>query len=490
MAEKITDPSSLDARTLRIIPWIVAISFFMQMLDTSILNTALPSIAKSLNENPLDLHWVVIAYMLTVAVFMPVSGWVADRFGTRKVLFCAIVLFTAGSLFCATSTSLNMLIVARVVQGMGGAFMVPVGRLTVLRVYPREYLVQVLSFVSIPGMIGPLLGPTVGGLLVQYATWHWIFLINLPVGIVGCFAVLRYIPDLRRLDLPRFDIRGFILFGAAMLLISFALDSAGQKTLPDLAVLGILAAGALCVGLYIVHARIRPEPLFRLSIFRIRTISVGILGNICARLASGGMPYLTPLLLQVLMGYSPLNAGLMMIPMSLMAIFTKTLATRLLNGFGYRRVLFLNTILLGCLIALYSNFSSGTPLYVMLIVFGFYGAANSLQFTAMNTLALIGLPDQAASSGNSLLSVVMQLSMSLGVAVAASFMATFLPAGAVRAAGPELAAAFRYTYWCMGSINVIAALIFLFTPKGFGKGAAQRMKRGGRGKTVIRTDEH
>jgi len=473
--EDITNPASLDARTLRIIPWIVAISFFMQMLDTSIMNTALPAIAESLNESPLHLHWVVIAYMLTVALLMPVSGWVADRFGTRTVLFGAILLFMAGSLCSAAATSLHALIAARVVQGMGGAFMMPVGRLAVLRIYPRQYLVQILSFVTIPGMLGPLLGPAVGGFLVQYVTWHWIFLINLPVGLIGCLAVLRYIPHLRRTELPRFDIRGFVLFGAATLLISFALDSAGQGSLPALPVLALTAGGGVCIGLYVVHARVCPNPLFRLSILRIRTFTVGLLGNIFARLASGGMPYLTPLLLQVLLGYSPLNAGLIMIPMALMAIFGKTLVTRLLNYFGYRVVLFVNTVALGSIIALYADFSPGTPLYVMLLIFGVFGAVNSLQFTAMNTLTLIGLPDEESSSGNSLLSVIMQLSMSLGVAVAASLMAVFLPGGTIPSAGPELAAGFHATYLCMGGISVLAALIFLCTPKHFGKGAAQRM---------------
>ncbi|MCL2790045.1 MAG: multidrug transporter subunit MdtD [Desulfobulbus sp.] len=473
--KNLTDPVSLDAKTLRIIPWIVAIAFFMQTLDTSIMNTALPAIATSLHENPLHLHWVVIAYMLTVALLMPVSGWVADRFGTRTALFGAILFFMAGSLFSAAAPSLNVLITARVVQGMGGAFMMPVGRLVVLRMYPRQHLVQVLSFVSIPGMVGPLLGPTVGGFLVQYTTWHWIFLINLPVGLIGCVAVLHYIPNLRRAELPRFDIRGFVLFGAAMLLISFALDSAGQGSLPAPLVLTLTAGGGLCIGLYVIHARLRPNPLFRLSILRIRTFTVGLLGNIFARLASGGMPYLTPLLLQVLLGYSPVNAGLIMIPMALMAIFSKALATQLLNSFGYRVVLFVNTVALGGIIALYSNFSPGTPLYVMLIIFGVFGAVNSLQFTAMNTLTLIGLPDEEASSGNSLLSVIMQLSMSLGVAVAASLMAIFLPGGATHSARLELAAGFRSTYLCIGGISVIAALIFLCTPKGFGKGASQRM---------------
>jgi EmrB/QacA subfamily drug resistance transporter len=468
-APKQTGQSAADAGlvheppALRIIPWIVAIAFFMQMLDTSVLNTALPSIARSLGESPLNLHWAVIAYVLAVAVLMPVSGWLADRFGVRKVLFSAIVVFAAGSVLCATSRSLGFLIFARAAQGVGGAFMMPVGRLIILRSYPRRQLVQVLSFVSIPALIGPLMGPALGGFLVEYASWHWIFLINVPVGAVGCLAVLRYIPDLRGTVRARFDLPGFLLFGAAMLLASFALDGAGQKQFSNPLLGGLGGGGALCFALYVLHARRYAQPLFSLALFKIRSFSVGIAGNIFARLAGGGMPYLTPLLLQVLLGYSPFKAGLVMVPMTVMAIFSKALATRLLNRFSYRRVLFVNTALLGCLIASYSFLAAGTPLWVTLILFSVFGAVNSLQFTAMNTLTLIGLPDEMAASGNSLLSVVMQLALGLGVAAAAGGLALFRPAGLAVSAG-GLAEAFRLTYFCMGGLSLAAAFIFLLTP--------------------------
>ena len=468
-----------DPQALRIIPWIVAIAFFMQMLDTSVLNTALPSIARSLGESPLNLHWAVIAYVLAVAVLMPVSGWVADRFGTRRVLFAAIIIFAAGSVLCATSRSLGFLVFARAAQGVGGAFMMPVGRLVILRSYPRRQLVQVLSFVSIPALIGPLMGPALGGFLVEYASWHWIFLINIPVGVVGCLAVLRYIPNLQGTVRARFDVSGFLLFGAAMLMLSFALDGVGQAQFSRLLLGALAGGGLLCFALYVAHARRHPQPLFSLALFKIRSFSVGIAGNIFSRLASGGMPYLTPLLLQVLLGYSPFNAGLVMIPMTVMAIFSKAMATRLLNRFSYRRVLFVNTVLLGCLITAYSFLAQGTPLWLTLALFSVFGAVNSLQFTAMNTLTLIGLPDDMAASGNSLLSVVMQLALGLGVAAAATGLTLFLPEGvsvaSVGQAGTgSLAGAFRLTYFCMGGLSVLAAFIFLLTPAGLNAGEEGR----------------
>ena len=231
-------PVALDARTARILPWLVAIAFFMQTLDGTILNTALPAMARDLAENPLRMQGVVIAYMLTVALLIPASGWIADRFGSRRIFVAAIVLFSLGSLLCALSTSFNQLVASRVLQALGGALMLPVGRLVVLRAFPRSEFVRIMAFIALPGLVGPLLGPTLGGWLVEYASWHWIFLINLPVGVIGCIAALRFMPDLKGPERVRFDTLGFVLFGAAMALL------AGLAT--PAAWLGLaLAAGAL-----------------------------------------------------------------------------------------------------------------------------------------------------------------------------------------------------------------------------------------------------
>ena len=218
----------LDPATRRLLPWVVAIAFFMQTLDGTILNTTLPTMAKDLGESPLRMQSVVIAYMLTVALFIPASGWLADRFGTRRAFISAIVLFSLGSLLCALSPSLPWLVAARVVQGVGGALLLPVGRLAVLRAYPRAELLKVLSFVTIPGLVGPLLGPPLGGWLVEVASWHWVFLINLPVGVLGVFATLRYMPDLRGAENQRFDWPGFVMFSLGLVLVSLGLQGLGE----------------------------------------------------------------------------------------------------------------------------------------------------------------------------------------------------------------------------------------------------------------------
>src|SRR5450830_1248169 len=312
----------LDAKTARWLPWVVAIAFFMQSLDGTILNTALPAMARDLAENPLRMQGVVIAYMLTVALLIPASGWIADRFGTKKIFFGAIMLFSIGSLLCALSSSLTMLVGARVIQGLGGALMLPVGRLVVLRAYPRSELVRIMGFITIPGLLGPLLGPTLGGWMVQYLTWHWIFLINLPVGMIGCYAVWKFIPDLRGSERTRFDGSGFLLFGAAMVL---------------------LFGGLACLAAYWLRAGHIDNPLFSPALFKTRTFAVGILGNLFARLGSGALPFLVPLLLQVALGYSPSQAGMSMLPLAAAAMLAKSVARPLIERLGYRVVLTGNT---------------------------------------------------------------------------------------------------------------------------------------------------
>ena len=450
----------LDARTARLLPWLVAVAFFMQALDGTILNTALPAMATDLAEDPLRMQGVVIAYMLTVALLIPASGWIADRFGTRRIFVGAILLFSLGSLLCALSTSLTQLVGARIVQGLGGALMMPVGRLVVLRAYPRSELVRVMSLVTVPGLIGPLLGPTLGGWLVQYASWHWIFLINLPVGALGCFAALRFMPDLRGAQRSHFDTPGFVLFGAAMLLITVALEGLGELHMPPARVVLLLFGGAACLAAYWLRAGRIAQPLFSPRLFRSRTFSVGILGNLFGRLGSGALPFLVPLLLQVALGYSPADAGMSMIPLALAAMAIKPFAKPLIDWLGYRRVLTGNTLLLGLLIASLGLTDAQTPLPLLLVQLGIIGAINSLQFTAMNTITLIGLRDHEASSGNSLLSVVVQLAISLGIASAAALLGGFNQSGP-GAGGAAVLPAFQLTFFCVGGLSMLASAIFL-----------------------------
>ncbi len=454
---------SLNKKTAAVLPWVIAVSFFMQMLDGTILNTALPAMAKSLGESPLRMQSVVISYLLTAALIIPASGWVADKVGIRRIFFFAILLFTLGSLFCALSDSLLFLIISRIIQGFGGALMVPVGRLAVLRAYPRSQLVEVLGFITLPGMLGPLLGPTLGGWLVEYASWHWIFLINIPIGIIGCWATKRFMPDFPEKAEARFDKVGFVLLGISMVSILIALEGFGELRMPHVQVIFLLTVGLAFLSAYWLHASRAKHPLFSLRLFKTRTFSIGIIGNLFARLGMGSMPFLTPLLLQVGMGFSAAKAGLTMIPIGIAAMIGKSLAKPILSRMGYRNFLLINTIILGVLIACYSFVSHDMPYWFLLIQLAVFGGVNAIQFTAMNTLTLMDLPPADTAGGNSLLSVVMQLSLSMGVAIAAAILDGF---GGEGQTGMALLPSFHATYICMGLFTIVSAGIFFqLSPK-------------------------
>lgn len=325
--------------------WIVAFGFFMQSLDTTIVNTALPSMAQSLGESPLHMHMVIVSYVLTVAVMLPASGWLADKVGVRNIFFTAIVLFTLGSLFCALSGTLNELLLARALQGVGGAMMVPVGRLTVMKIVPREQYMAAMTFVTLPGQVGPLLGPALGGLLVEYASWHWIFLINIPVGIIGAIATLMLMPNYT-MQTRRFDLSGFLLLAVGMAVLTLALDGSKGTGLSPLAIAGLVAVGVVALVLYLLHAQNNNRALFSLKLFRTRTFSLGLAGSFAGRIGSGMLPFMTPVFLQIGLGFSPFHAGLMMIPMVLGSMGMKRIVVQVVNRFGYRRVLVATT--LGC----------------------------------------------------------------------------------------------------------------------------------------------
>lgn len=471
-------------RYFNFILWLAAVGFFMQTLDATIVNTALPSMAASLGESPLHMQSVVIAYALTMAMAIPASGWLADRFGTRLVFTAATLCFVAGSLACALSSNLSALTAARVLQGLGGAMLMPVGRLAVLRSFPGESFLRALSFVAIPGLIGPLVGPTLGGWLVETASWHWIFLINLPIGLLGCVLSLRYMPDGRLDRVPPFDFAGFALLSLGMMTLSLALDGLAGIGLGHGAVLVLLLFGLANLVAYWLRATRHPQPLFSPLLFRINSFGVGLLGNLFARIGSGAMPYLIPLLLQLSMGYSPFYSGMMMLPVAAAAILSKPLVTVIIQHFGYRRVLLGNTFLLGIAMAAFSLLEPGQPIWPHIVLLFFFGAVNSVQFTAMNTVTLKDLETVQASSGNSMLSMVQMLSMSLGVSVGAALLAVFTEHYGLAAL--DHLAAFHATFLCVGVITIASALIFWQLAPDTGKAAG---KRGRHQSDDVRTPE-
>lgn len=453
--------------------WIVAFGFFMQTLDTTIVNTALPTMAQSLGENPLNMHMVIVSYVLTVAVMLPASGWLADRVGVRNIFFTAIVLFTFGSLCCARANTLDQLILARVIQGIGGAMMVPVGRLTVMKIVPRSQYMAAMTFVTLPGQVGPLLGPTLGGFLVQYASWHWIFLINLPVGIIGACATLWLMPNYT-MQTRRFDIWGFILLAVAMATLTLALDGREMAARLSWLPLALIICGAASLIFYLRHARGNERALFNLRLFSTRTFSLGLSGSFVARIGSGMLPFLIPVYLQLGLGFSPFHAGLMMIPMVIGSMGMKRIVVQVVNRFGYRRVLISATLGLAALcptLILPGVLGWNLLIAPLLLILGM---VNSMRFSSMNTLTLKDLPDDLASGGNSLLSMVMQLSMSLGVTLAGLLLGAF---GHYHGTTHSLSV-FTASWVCVAVIIALPALLFASVPNESQPNIVLRRKRG------------
>lgn len=436
------------------LPYVLAVALFMQILDATILNTSLPQMAQALGESPLKMQWAVISYALTLAIFIPISGFLADKYGTRKVFLSAIVIFSIGSLMCAASPTLDILIGSRIVQGIGGAMMTPVARLILVKSYPRNKLLTVMNFAVIPALIAPLVGPVLGGYIVQYFSWHWIFLINIPMGLLGFVMGRKLVPALFE-DAKRLDWAGFALFAAAACGFTLAVELGSQSGRGLYGLLLALIASVL-IGGYIWHAKRWQAPLFPLSLFSIRTFRIGIVGNLFTRLGISAVPFLLPLLLQVVFKYSPSQAGWLLAPIAVGAMGIKPWVSKIIQRYSYRKVLVANTILLGILIIVLAQFNDPSYWIWYIPVLIVMGACNSMQFSAMNTLTIGDLEGTQTSSGNSLMAVNQQLAIGFGIAFGAALLNLLRERMEL-----DMLMAFQTTYWILGIITIISGLQFL-----------------------------
>jgi len=443
----------------RLLPWLVAVAFFMESLDTTILNTAVPVISKALGVSLLSMKAVLASYTLSLAVFIPISGWMADRFGTRRVFASAIGLFTLGSLLCGLMSDIHLLIACRILQGCGGAMMVPVGRLTLVRTFPKSELVRAMSFVAIPGLVGPMLGPLAGGLIVDYLHWRLIFFLNIPIGIVGLILVYLHLPDYRSAERKPLDLVGLILFGGGIALLSYVLEIFGEHTLSTGEVLGLLALSLALIFGYGLHAMRTAFPLLQLGLFRIRTFAAAVSGSFVTRLGIGGVPFLLPLLYQVGLGLTPVQSGLLIMPQAAAAMSTKFLMPKLLGRFGYRGVLVSNTVILGVLLMLFATIRPGTPIWLILLQAFVYGALTSTQYTSMNTLVYADVPEAGASNASSIASTFQQLSISFGVAMAGLTTVFFIPDRLRNDAGAMILG-LHEAFLALGAFTILSTLVF------------------------------
>ncbi len=450
----------------------VAVAFLMEALDTTILNTAVPTIADALGVVPLSMKSVLSSYTLSLAVFIPVSGWIADRFGTRRVFASAIAIFTLGSLLCGLSTNIHVLVAFRILQGMGGALMVPVGRLTIVRTFERSDLVRAMTFVTIPALIGPMLGPVAGGFIVGYFNWRIIFFVNIPIGLLGLALVVRRFPDYRAEGVPRLDVFGGVLFGCGIGLLSYILEVFGEHTLSTGAVLGLFALALALLAAYFRHALANAYPLLRLALFRLRTFRSAVIGSFITRLGAGGIPFLLPLLYQVGLGFTPVQSAFLLMPQSAAAMALKPWMPRILGRLGYRNVLLSNTVLMGAAIALFATIGAETPVAVIVVLALLFGGAASLQYTSMGTLAFAEITGPDASMASTIASTLQQMSLSFGVAAASLATAIFIP-DRFRSNPRELLHGIHSALLVLGAMTVLSAAVFHELKPGDGANVSQ-----------------
>ncbi len=446
-------------QTKRFMPWLVAVALFMENLDATIVNTAVPSMAASLGVQPLSLKAVLTSYTLCLAVFIPISGWMADRFGTRRVFTWAVVLFTLGSLLCGLSTSIHVLVASRVMQGIGGAMMTPVGRLALVRTFPRSEMLNAMNFVVIPALLGPLLGPVTGGLIVHWLHWSTIFFVNLPIGLLGLWLIKKHMPDYRDNAVAPLDRLGFMLFGGGIALLSYVLEIFGEHRLPPGPILALLVVSLALLAAYYFHGRRVSNPVMRLSLFDIRTFNVAVLGGIITRLGIGGMPFLLPLLYQVGLGFPAWQAGLLTMPQAIAAITMKVMSKGILARFGHRQVLVANTVLFGATIMVFSFIGPGTPIWCILLLSFTQGFFSALQFTSMNSLVYADVTDRDASMANSIASTAQMMALSFGVAFA-SLTAGWFIGQTPQTDTADFIRALHHSYLALGTVTILSSLMF------------------------------
>lgn len=448
--------SGARRRIQMIIAGIAGAAFMMEQLDSTIVTTAAPAMAQSLGSSALRVNLAITSYLLTLVTFMPASGWLADRFGAKRVFCAALGLFTLGSALCGLSQSLPMLLAMRMLQGIGGGLMTPIGRSLLLRAFPRSELVRAMTWFNVPVVIGPTIGPVIGGVLSTYASWPWIFYINVPVGLIGIAASLRFVPDLKRRETPAFDLRGFLLIGAALLGLQAAVQILGLQQVRLSLFLACLTASATFLAFYLHHTRGARYPILDLSLLRIRTFCIGALVGGLSRVGINGLPYLLPLLLQLGFGRSAVVSGFLVSITCMGILLVRPLAGPLLRRFGFGRLLLGNTLLSAAAIAAFAGLdATSSDLLIFLLILGF-SLARGLQFTTLNTLSYADIPRERLGSSTSLGGLLQQITMGFGVSVTAALLQ------ALSGPGEGIAPlAFRVTLITLAALSVLAAVGFL-----------------------------
>ncbi|VVN71026.1 DHA2 family efflux MFS transporter permease subunit [Pseudomonas fluorescens] len=462
----------MSQRRSTLIALLVAVTFFMENLDATVIATALPDMARTFGVAAVDVNIGMSAYMLAVAVFIPISGWLADRFGSRLVFSSAIVLFSLSSLMCGLSDSLETFVVARVLQGISGAMMVPVGRLAVLRSTEKKDLVRAISFITWPGLVAPVLGPPVGGFIVTHASWPWIFYLNLPLGVLALIAARVLIPKKDDVSSRTFDFRGFLLVGIASAALLYGVEMLGQSRANLLQGLVLSGAGVMLGVFAWRHMRRHAQPLLALGVMGVRTFSVCLCGGSVFRIAISTLPFLLPLMFQLAFGLSAFDAGLLVLAVFAGNLAMKPFTTRVMQRWGFRPVLMINGILGVLAIAACALLDERMSWALILLILFVGGLSRSMQFTLFNTLGFADIPKAQMSDASTLFSMFFQLSMAMGVAIGALLLriAMNIHGHAEHAETVD----FQLTFLCVAVIAAIALLDNLRLSPGAGESVLQR----------------
>jgi len=452
---------------------IVACALFMENMDATVIATALPSIARSFGESPLRLSLAITSYLLSLGVFLPLSGWLADRFGARSVFASAIVIFTAGSLACSAAHSPSQLVLARVLQGVGGAMMVPVGRLVVLRAIPKPELVSAMAWLTVPALLGPVIGPPLGGFISTYYHWRWIFWINIPIGALGLLLALRFVPDVREPQRQRFDATGFAVVGVGLAATMLGFENVGRGVLSNAVVAALIGVGLLLLALYLRLEKRTQAPILDLSLLRVHSFGASVCGGFVFRMGIGALPFLMPLLLQAGFGLTPFESGLITCASAAGALLMKLTAAPILRRFGFRRVLLVNSVLCAAFMASCSLFRPSTPHLVIVLTLLTGGFFRSLHFTSLNTLAYADVAPEAMSRATTLAAVGQQLSLTFGVGTGALILHLTLM---LRGATELNADSFAPAYLVIAGLSLLS--LFFFVPLSRDAGAELTTARG------------
>jgi EmrB/QacA subfamily drug resistance transporter len=444
-----------------IIPAIIGSALLMQTLESTVMSNALPTIAHALRVDPLRLNMTMTMFLLASAVCLPVSGWMADKLGAKRVFMTSMVLFAVSSAGCGFAQNLPELIVGRIFQGVAASMMAPVGRLVLLRTTPKSELVGAMSVLTMPALIGPVIGPILGGTIVTFFNWRWIFYINLPVAIVGVALVRAFVPNVKELAVSPLDWRGIALTGLGLAGLIFGFENLGRDLLPPVQVAGLFVASALCFALYWRHARNNPHAIIDLSIFRLRTFQTGVVGGGFFRIAMGATPFLLAMLLQIGFGMSAFRAGLMTFISAAGALVMKTTAPPILRRFGFKQVLVVNGLICSGSFMLYALFRPTTPHWLIMTVLAAGGFFRSLQFTSLNGLAYAEIGQDRMSRASTTSSMVQQVVQSVGIGVAASLLHVItLWKGETRLGWDAVTPAFAI----IGAVTLISILWYVRLP--------------------------